>query len=789
MSLDDSMNEEKQEGIGRGLDNLPDDPERLKRLIGLILEEDARIAQQQEEALHAMKALISSWRWRLGNGVMSLAERLMRRKSVRLAADQVLDLLEQMTGQHRRRQALGAGYLAGLDARAMGFYAGPEGKERYTQECRQALAEFLESDARLDFTPSGQPGVSILLVLYNRAELTLACLRSILASSGCPVELIIVDNASSDDTSALLDRVDGAIILRNEENLGFLRACNQGAEKASGEFLLFLNNDAVLLEGSIPKAMQLFRDEAGVGAVGGRILMLDGNLQEAGSIVWNDGSCLGYGRGDAPHRPEYMFRRDVDYCSGAFLMTPLSLFREQGGFDEIYAPAYYEESDYCVRLQEQGYRVVFDPFVSILHYEFASSPPGEATALQRRNRQTFAERHRAWLEHRFPPSRKNVLQARFSDSTAKKVLYIDDRVPHCFLGSGFPRSNFILHTLEEQGCQVTLYPLNFPLEDTWDTVFSDISCRVEVMLGEGRRGLESHLKSRMDYYDTIFVSRPHNMEFFSQVAARIWKGGARPKVIYDAEAIFSLRDAAKYELHSGREHKRLEKNIRAEVSLVQDADLVITVSPGERQAFLRHYNGEVHVVGHALEARPTPAAFGARSGFLFVGNMDYDGSPNVDSVLWFVNEVFPRILEALPDVRLSLVGTNASSEIQGVADHPGVELLGRQESLEPFYDRTRVFVAPTRFAGGIPYKVHEAAAHGVPVVASRLLTGQLGWQSGEDILDADVRDPEAFASQCIDLYSNPELWQRVRDNALQRIAEECSASAMKGFIRRAFEAV
>ncbi|WP_293715328.1 glycosyltransferase, partial [Thiolapillus sp.] len=600
-------------------------------------------------------------------------------------------------------------------------------------------------------------------------------------------EVVIVDNDSTDETERLLERVDGATIIRNDENKGFLLACNAGAKVAKGKYLLFLNNDAVLLNDSVSKAVQVIEQGDGIGAVGGKILLLDGSLQEAGSLVWNDGSCLGYGRCDLPDKPEYMFRRDVDYCSGAFLMVPLALFDELGGFDPVFAPAYYEETDFCLRLHENGYKVIYEPSISILHYEFGSSQGNDATSLQKRNRKAFVANHPEYLGRKLKPMEANILKARFASQDQKKILYIDDRVPHCHFGSGFPRSNFILNTLTELGYQVTLYPLNFPNEDDWNTVYGDIPDTVEVMLHQGRKKLGEHLKSRRNYYDLVFVSRPHNMEFFSQVAGKVFGHDGWPRIIYDAEAIFSLRDAAKYAVFSGKKDEELEKNIIAETSLVDKADLVITVSPGERNTFARYYSGEIHVVGHAMELNPTDTAFNDRQDLLFIGNMDYNGSPNVDSIVWFVHEVFPLLLDKLPGIHLKLVGTNESSEIQKLGDNPQIELLGRQESLEPFYSAARVFIAPTRYAGGVPYKIHEAASYGLPVVASELLCEQLGWKSGEELLVANVQDPVKFADQCARLYSDEALWQSVREAALRRVESECSVSKMKKMVETAFD--
>lgn len=758
---------------------LPDDPEQLKKIINALQAESVDTLAQLEEALMGMKALVSSWRWRVGHGVVSLAERLLRRRDVRLATDHVISILQGLTRRHRDREQFGLNYLAELGAEGLRLFAGKGGKENYTRYRSEELETFLASDERLQLgSGTSKPKVTILLVLYNRAELTYACLKSIIKSVRTPYQVVVVDNASSDRTEELLQRIDGAAVIRNSTNEGFLKACNQGADLAEGDFLLFLNNDAVLVGDAVSLALAVFEEEDRVGGVGGRILLLDGKLQEAGSICWRDGSCLGYGRADYASEPEYMFRRDVDYCSGAFLMVPTALFDRMNRFDTAYAPAYYEETDFCLRLHESGYRVLYEPGVVILHYEFASSTESDdAIRLQSEHRQIFLDRHLQYLKTRPLPAKKNVLLGR-SVSAGKRVLFIDDRVPHTYFGSGFPRSNFILNVLSDLGYQVTLYPLNYPVEDNWSTVFQDIPKSVEVMLGYGRMRLRKFLESRRDYFDIAFVSRPHNMEFFSSVAEQIYGSFSKPKIIYDAEAIFSIREAAKYELFTGKKPKDLDEMIRAEVELTKDSDAVIAVSESERALFRKYYPGQVHVVGHALDLDPSPIPFDERSDFLFVGNMDYDGSPNVDSMCWFVDEVLPLVKRSLPDVKLMLVGPNASQEIQALASED-VRLLGRQENLEEFYGKCRVFLAPTRYAGGIPYKVHEAAANGIPVVATSLIIDQLSWRIGEQILGAPLDAAADFAEQCIRLYTERNVWESVRAKALQAMQEECSISAVK----------
>ena len=298
---------------------------------------------------------------------------------------------------------------------------------------RHRLDAFLASGARLRFTPAAQPDISIVLVLYNQAELTLACLASIAQAAGeAAIEVVLVDNASTDATGALLDRIDGATILRGTENLHFLRAMNQGAALVRGTAMLLLNNDAQLLPGSLAAALRTLRSAPGIGAVGGRIILPDGTLQEAGSIIWQSGACAGYGRGGDPACPEFNFRRDVDFCSGAFLLTWTSLWQHLGGFDERYAPAYYEEVDFCVRLRQAGFRVVFDPDAAILHFEFGSAAQdSDALALQAEKYEVFRRCHAIWLADQPPMAPSNLLTARSARETTLRVLVLDGAAAGC----------------------------------------------------------------------------------------------------------------------------------------------------------------------------------------------------------------------------------------------------------------------------------------------------------------------------------------------------------------------
>lgn len=652
---------------------------------------------------------------------------------------------------------------------------------------RVALESLLVSDSVIEFPRHDSPRTSILLVLYNRAELTLQCLHSILRHHTAPYEVIIVDNASTDETASLLKRVKGARVVRNETNVHYLHACNQAARLARGRYLLLLNNDAQMLGDCITAAVETLNSAPDIGAVGGCILLPDGSLQEAGSIVWNDGSCSGYGRGRAPFTPEFMFRRNVDYCSAVFLLTRRDLFLGLGGFDEAFAPAYYEDTDYCARLWEKGLRVVYDPRVSVLHYEFASSgSQGRAQELQASHRPVFTEKHGQWLRSRLAPAPDSELHARSHRLAGqKRILYVDDRVPHRNLGSGFPRSNRIIAELVRMGHEVTCYPVNSSHED-WVTAYSDLPREVEVIMGHGLLELQEFLAEREGYYDILYVSRPHNMAGVRQMLARHPQIFSGVKIVFDSESLFSRREMERLRVR-GKAVSESERARRlgGEVLLAEGCHSVISVSETECREFTQHGISNVHALGHALEAAPTPSGFDERRDILFVGAVHEAGSPNADSVAWFSKQVLPLVRRELGDDVKLLVAGHASQEFFASLNNGRIKVLGRVEDLTGLYDRARLFVAPTRFSAGLPYKAHEAAAHGLPMVATTPLGRQLGWRHEEELLLAD--DAKDFAAACVKLYSDRLLWERLRRGALMRVETDCCPAKFAEQLRAIIE--
>jgi GT2 family glycosyltransferase/SAM-dependent methyltransferase len=252
------------------------------------------------------------------------------------------------------------------------------------------------------------PDVSIIIPCHNGVGLTQSCLDAVAATlpPSRHIELIVVDDASTDGTRAMLKRWAQAgrklRVLRNSRNLGFLRSCNRAARAARGEIIVLLNNDTRPAPGWLTALLRTFEDHLDAGAVGGKLVFPDGTLQEAGSLVFRDGSAANFGRGDRnPDHPLFNYVRQVDYCSAALLATPRRLFLELEGFDRRYVPAYYEDTDYCFKLRDKGYSVYYQPAAKVIHHEGASCGTDPERGVKRHqfvNRGRFFERWKTALE-------------------------------------------------------------------------------------------------------------------------------------------------------------------------------------------------------------------------------------------------------------------------------------------------------------------------------------------------------------------------------------------------------
>lgn len=233
--------------------------------------------------------------------------------------------------------------------------------------------------------------------------------------------------------------------------------CNAGAAIAKGKYLLFLNNDTLVKEGWLDELVETFENVPNVGIAGSKLLFEDGKLQEAGGIIWRLGDGWNWGRGHDPDELPYTYLRDADWVSGAALMIENGMFRELNGFDEIFAPGYYEDTDLAFRVRALGKRVVVQPASQIIHLEGVSSGTDTSGPGMKRyqviNHAKFYQRWKDTLiTHR--------LNGRFPEREAERMVHrraysIDDTVPTPDQDAGSNAAVEHMRALIELGYKVT----------------------------------------------------------------------------------------------------------------------------------------------------------------------------------------------------------------------------------------------------------------------------------------------------------------------------------------------
>ncbi len=381
------------------------------------------------------------------------------------------------------------------------------------------------------------------------------------------------------------------------------------------------------------------------------------------------------------------------------------------------------------------------------------------------------------------PDPKEVARLEAEDELTT-VLIIDDGVPLAWRGAGYPRAARLVESLVREGHHLTLFPMH-DLGTSWSDVGTAVSDRVETMLGWGASQLAEFLRQRRGFYDVVVVSRPSNMTIVNEVLAANPGLVGHAALIYDAEAVCAPREVMRQRLRGiVVDPLDCRAAIANEIALAATSDAVICVSDAEARMFAE-VSDSIHVVGHALDVSPTPAGFAEREGFLFVGALLDVDTPNTDSVEWFVREVWPQVVVKLGRrAHLTIVGTCEVDAIWQLVS-PTITVVGAVGEVRPFQNTARIQIVPTRFAAGLPYKAHEAAAHGIPVVTTDLIAGQLRW--GDVVAHAD--SPNDFAKACITLHEDPEEWTSSRNAQLDAVRRDCDPAVFEAALRTVMEKV
>jgi GT2 family glycosyltransferase len=610
-----------------------------------------------------------------------------------------------------------------------------------------------------------EPEVSVVMVLYGGGKVACHAISALAENTEPSFELILVDNASPDDSLARVEEhVEGATVVRNETNLGFGAASNQGAQLARARTLCLLNSDALVEAGWLPPLLETLA-EPGAGAAVPMFLNEDGTVQEAGSVIDSIGHAHAVGAGWSAHDFAVRFKREIDFGSAACMLLPAGLFIELGGFDEAFGPAYFEDTDLCFRLHERGLRTIYEPRSRVVHVRHGSGSFETARSMMEDHRDLFLERWADRLMRRprlieVAQNSQQMLSARDAEAL-DRILVIDDRVPYTDRGSGDPRMAALLGEL------AALWP----------------SARITLAAPDGReaeryaasllrQGIEvvcppvdwlRWFGERRFHYSTVIVSRHQNVERFKGHLALTQPQALR---IFDTEAFSFLRLERLAELlPPGKERTRTRveaaKAREAEIRAVQEANVVFCVADEEAELIAEIAPGKrTFVLTSIVEPVAAAPGFDERSDLVFFGGfLGGSASPNADSLAYLINEVLPLFWESHPDVGLNVIGADMDESIRAL-DGPRVRIVGYVEDPSGWLSRARLHVNPMRFGAGVKLKFLDSIAAGLPFVTTPV--GAEGIPLG-DLQQSLVADSAAGLARLMStLYDDRAQWEQAQ---------------------------
>lgn len=635
----------------------------------------------------------------------------------------------------------------------------------------------------LKFPKVTNPDVSIIIPAHNKVEVTYLALCSLLvAYNDASFEVILVDDASTDETAEIENIVSGITVIHNTQPQRFIRSCNAGADKAKGKFIVLLNNDVEVTTGWLDELIASFDRFDNVGLAGSKLLYPDGRLQDAGGIIWGSGNPWNYGNSQNANDPRFSYARQADYLSGAAMMVPTELWKQVGGLSGYLEPMYFEDTDFAFKIRDAGYSTWFVPSSVVYHYEGMTSGTDTSKGFKRYQEVNRPKFKRQWAKAYAGFSKDGHKPDLEKDrGIVGRVLFLDYTTPRPDQDAGSYAALQEIKLVQSLGYKVSFLPMNMAHLGRYTQDLQKLG--VEMIYAPFFMTPGEYLEKHAADFDAFYITRYYVAR---QTLTQLRTLAPEAKVIFNNADLHFLREirAARSEDNPAMlEKARQTRN--DELEIINQVDVVLSYNETEHSVIQAYTDGQATVrkCPWVVEPTDTVPAFEAREGLSFLGGFLHH--PNKEGVLWFVREVMPLLSSQGRNGVLSIYGSKMDDEIKALKSDT-VDPVGFVEQIADAYDRHRIFVAPLRSGAGIKGKVLSALAHGIPCVLTPTAAEGIGLRSGHDCFVAET--PKQWVTAIEQLNSDKALWEKISANAQAYMADAFSFQRGRLLMRDAFEA-
>ncbi len=621
----------------------------------------------------------------------------------------------------------------------------------------------------LDFKSAVPPLVSIIIPFCNQIDYTRNCLHhlKIHLNNTVTYEIILIDDNSTENFD--VDLINGIKVIKNNQNVGFLKSINIGIKAAVGEFIYILNNDTEVQNGFLKELLNVFYTFPNVGAVGSKLINADGSLQEAGSVFLKNCSIHNIAGNRKVYYPQVNYIYKVDYCSGCSLL--FKKYNDNGEinlFDEQFAPAYFEETDLCFQLKYlQNKDIYYCPFSEVLHYNGVTynNPKNDSStkALQKEALfKTNLARFKNKWQMQIDAIKAKTIEERITEIYGNKsIVFFVGAIPAHDKDSGSNRLKEIIQAYLQLGYLVSIVK---------NKTFFDKNEYISYYQKLGVNVFYEHkIKIKLEQYVENNFSKAsiawfYNPEVFFEYYTIAEKYLPQVKLVYDMVDIHHLRFKRGMELEPAnkiykREYERLK---HLESFAAKKADYVLTISDFDQNYMTQFCDiskiitlSNVHYLKTTVD---NTLSFEQRNDILFIGSSH---APNIDALYFLYNEVMPLVWKKIPDLKVNIIG-NVKDFVKNI-DNPNFIFKGFVPDIELHFSSHKLMIAPLRYGAGVKGKIGQAFEYFLPVVTTSIGAEGMQLINGDNALIND--DAVGLANSIIELYSNKNIWLKLQGNS------------------------
>ena len=586
---------------------------------------------------------------------------------------------------------------------------------------------------------------------------------------------------STDKTKQIENIIKNIIVIHNNQKYNFLLNCNKASNYAKGKYILFLNNDTKVHKEWLVSLLNIIKNDEKIGMVGSKLIYPNGILQEAGGIVWNDGEPENFGKWNKAYLPEYNYVKEVDYISGASIMIRKSIWKKIGGFDKRYAPSYFEDTDLAFEIRKLGYKVMYQPKSIVVHYEGISNGKDLKSGIkkyQASNKKLFFEKWKNELKNQ--SEKYNFFNARDRGYYKNRILVFDNSVPNFDKDAGGRCTFLYLNLFKDIGFHITFLPNDFKLIEPYTSILQQNG--IEVLYGKIlKKNKLNWLKENLGYFKYVYLQRPELAILYIDFLKKYFNG----KIIYFTHDLHYIRLYREYNItHDEKKLKEGEYFETIEKEIFEKVDVIHVVGSYEQNYLNKKYENKIisniPLFFYEKQLINVEKDFSKRKDIIFVGRFSH--SPNVDGVLWFSKEIYPKIVEVFPDIIWHIIGNNANYEIRKLKSK-NIIIEGNLPEVELYhlYQKCRMAIAPLRFGAGVKGKIIEAAYNQIPMI-----TTSIGAEGLDNSTEAFIieNDPKKISETICKLYTDYKKLKKMSDSGRIFIEKYFSKRVAKKIIMK-----